>query len=121
MKPLLAKDLATFLDRFDNFKNGEIKNINIISPTKVLITFTCQDKARGFNWISIKLEFNNISDAKLIDSEKIGLINLNEGISIINNQNMFAFGIGKCYNISSTKNSICFLICSDLKYSENLF
>jgi len=121
MKPLLAKDLETFLDRFDDFKDGEIKDIKIISPTKVLITFTCQDKARGFDWISINLEFNNISDANLIGSEKIRLINLNEGISIINKQNLFAFGIGKCYNISSIKNSLCFLICTNLKYSENLF
>lgn len=121
MKPLLAKDLETFLDRFQNFVDSEIKDIEIISPTKIAIIFATQDKVRGFDWVNVKIEFDNISDAKLIDDTKFKHLDMNDGISIIYEQNLFAFGIGKCYNISSTKNSICFLVCSNLKYKESIF
>lgn len=121
MKPLLIKDLESFLDRFDNFIDSEIRDIEIISPTKIVITLATQDKARAFDWVSIKIKFDNISDAKLIDDTKIKHIDMNNGISIINEQNLFAFGIGKCYNISNIKNSICFFLCSNLKYEEGIF
>lgn len=121
MKPLLAKDIKTFLDRFENFEDCEIKDIQIISPVKVIITFALQDKAREFNWINLDIEFNDIEDAKLLDASILHLIDLNEGITIAHIDNAFVFCVGKCYNISQIKNSICYLICKNLKYCEKVF
>jgi hypothetical protein len=46
---------------------------------------------------------------------------MSDGISIINKDNIFAFGIGECYNISDIKTSTCHIECLNIKYEEVLF
>lgn len=119
MKPLLNVD--DFLKRFNNFKDAELRSIEVISPTTMLVTLAGQDEARAFDWLSIKLELSGVSDARLLEDKKLSLLDMNDGISILNNTNSLAFGIGECYNISSIRNSSCFIECSSIKYEEDLF
>lgn len=119
MKPLTnAEEL---LKRFNNFKDGEIRSIEMISPIQIQVTLAGQDQARAYDWISVILEFNSVSDARLLENEKLSLLDMNDGISIINDMNTIAFGIGECYNISSIKNSSCYIECVNIKYEEGLF
>ena len=46
---------------------------------------------------------------------------MSDGVNIVKGDDLFAFGIGECYNISNIKNSVCYLIANDLKYEEGLF
>ena len=121
MKPLLAKDLAAFMQRFNNFKDGEFRSLEVISPTTMKITLAGQDEARAFDWISLELELNGVNDARLLNSSKLHLVDMSNGLSILYENNNFAFGIGKCSNISSIKNSTSFIICTSLKYQEDTF
>lgn len=119
MKPIT--NLNLFLERFDNFKGGEIRSIKIISPTTMLVTLACQDSARAFDWITVDLEFSGVSDARLLDEKKLSLIDMNNGISIVSENDKFAFGIGECYNTSTTKSSTCYIQSDSLKYEEGAF
>ncbi|KIM03512.1 MAG: hypothetical protein KU29_11715 [Sulfurovum sp. FS06-10] len=121
MKPILAQELDIFLKRFDNFNGGEFRSIEILSPTNIIVTLSGQDGARAFDWVTIKLELNGVSDAKLLEGSKLFMLDMSDGISIINDNKHFAFGIGKCTTLSSLKNSICYIICSSLKYQEGSF
>ncbi|MBU1659785.1 hypothetical protein KKG72_12165 [bacterium] len=121
MKPLLAKDLKAFLQRFDNFRDCELRSINVVSPTNITITLAAQDVARGFDWISIEIEYNGVIDSQLLDNSKLSLVDMSDGISIINEDNKFAFGIGERTTLSSIKNSTCQVICSNVKYKEGIF
>ena len=119
MKPLT--NINEFLKRFDNFIDGEFRSIKIISPTVMLVTLAGQDSARSFDWISMKLEFNGISNARVIEDNKLSLLDMNDGISLISQNNTLAFGIGNCNSISSIKSSTCYIECLNIKYKENLF
>ena len=119
MKPLTNID--KFLKRFDNFKGGEVRSIEIISPSVILITLAGQDEARSFDWITLQLECNGISDAQILDNSKLTYLDMNEGISILNTDSLLAFAVGECYNESSIKSSSCFIECSSIKYKEGLF
>ena len=119
MKPLT--NLKEFLKRFDNFKGGEIRSIEVISVTTILVTLASQDVARDFDWISVKLELNNVLDAKLVDESKLSLIDMEDGITIACNDNRFSFAIGEYPNEASIKNSLCYIKCSTIKYKEGLF
>lgn len=121
MKPLLKTELDKFLDRFANFTSAEIRELNLLSATSIEMVIATQDKARAFDWISLKIQFNGVYDAKLIDESNFNFLNMNDGISIINEGNNFAFGVGECYNISSIQNSILYILCSDIKYQEEIF
>lgn len=121
MKPLLANSLNSFLKRFDSFRSGELRSIEVISSSNIIITLAVQDTARGFDWIGMKFEFNEVEDAKLLEESKLSFVDMSDGISIIHNDNHFAFGIGECHNISSIKSSACYIMSSSLKYQEELF
>jgi len=118
-KPLT--NIKEFLKRFNNFKDGEFRSIEIISPITIIITLAGQDEARGFDWISMKLELNGINDARLIDNTKLSLIDMSDGVSIVNTENRSIFAIGKYNTISNIKNSSCFIDSSTIKYEEGLF
>ena len=112
MKLLLIKDLASFLKRFDNFKDGEFRHLEILSPTSFEVTLAGQDSARGFDWITIQFKLSDTSAANLLDNSKLSLIDMSDGISISNNGTDFAFKL---------LNSTFFIECSTIKYQEGTF
>ena len=121
MRPLLTKDLPNFLERFEYFTDGEFRCIDVISPSVIKVTLAGQDSARGFDWITVELEFSGVSDAALIESSKLPFIDMSSGINITFNDNKFAFAVDKCYNISNITNSICYIVSSSIKCKEGAF
>lgn len=114
-------NIDEFLKRFNNFIDGEFRLIEILTPTNIRVTIAGQDEARAYDWVSVILEFNNVSDARLLDNSKLSFVDMSDGVSIIKENNKFAFAIGKCYNVSSIKSSTCHIECENLKYIENKF
>ena len=112
MKPLLAKDLPSFLKRFGNFVDGEFRNITIISPTLINITLAGQDSARGFDWLTVEFEFSHVSDVSLIDNDKLLHVEMSDGIDIIYNNNNFT---------CKTNNATFQISSSSVKYQEGQF
>ncbi len=117
----VLNDFEDFLKRFNHFKNGEFRSIEIVSPTKIVLTFAGQDESRQFDWISLKLEFSGIQDAKLLENKKLPLLDMSEGISIVKDSTFLAFGFGECYNISNVRTASIYMICSCIKYEEEKF
>ena len=109
------------LARFDHFKGGEFRSLEILSPLEINVTFAVQDSARAHDWITITLQFSGVSDARLVDGNKISFLDLSDGISIIKDAKLIAFGIGECYNAESIKNSSCYIIANSFKYEEGNF
>lgn len=112
MKPLNVKDLSSFLKRFENFKDGEFRHLEILSPTSFKVTIATQDASRGFDWITIDFEFSETSLANLLDNSKLSLIDLSNGINISHNGTDFAFKV---------LNSTFFIECSSIRYQEGTF
>ena len=121
MRPLLAKNLPLFMQRFDRFKDGEFRSLEVTSPSSMKLIFAVQDSAKEFDWITLELEFQGVSDARLLETSKLHLIDMSDGVNIISEANSYAFGIGNYQNITSMKDSICYIIASSLKYKENSF
>ncbi|OHD98272.1 MAG: hypothetical protein A3E21_07490 [Sulfurimonas sp. RIFCSPHIGHO2_12_FULL_36_9] len=121
MRPLLEKDLNSFLKRFDSFKDSEFRSIEIITPTAIKITLAAQDSARGFDWITVELEFSGVSDARLLEGSKLPHIDMSDGITLIYADGSYAFGVGAYNNISNITNSTCYLKATSLKYKEGSF
>ena len=120
MRPLLAKDITDFMERFEYFKDADFRSCDIISPTEVKLFFGVQDKARAFDWISIELSCSLIYDAKLLETSKLSLVSMSEGITLLY-ENSFALAIGKYRNHSNTKDAIFYIHCKNIKYKEGTF
>jgi len=121
MRPIIAKTLPEFLDRFTNFKDAEFRSIEVSSATEITLVFAVQDNAREFDWITIAFEFSGVEDARLLEKNKLSFIDMREGISLLDFENKFAFAIGECYNSSSVVDSTCYVVSKSLKYKEGLF
>ena len=84
MKPLLVKDLQSFLKRFGDFVDSEFRHVEIVSQSTINIILAGQDSARGFDWVTVEFEFSGIDDARVLDNSKLSHVDMSEGISIIN-------------------------------------
>ena len=121
MRPILQTQLKEFNRRFENFKDAEFRSARVLSASEVELTLALQDANRDFDWITLILLFNDVNDAKLIDEERLHLLDMSEGSTLLYDENMFAFGIGACYNISTIKNSAFYILSKSLKYKESSF
>jgi len=121
MRPLFQTDIAYFLERFDHFKESEIRSLEILSPTEVKLTLTAQDKARDFNWVTIELLFLEIIEANLINGPKIAYLDLDDGITLIKENTNYLFCIGNYKTVTSAKDSQLYLISNSIKYREGSF
>lgn len=121
MKPLLKKDINTFLERFDNFCGSEIHSVKINSQESISVFIQCQDTAKDFDWITLELHFFEVEGAKLLEDNKLKFIDLDDGLTLSNENDKFVFSIEKHYNISDTENSSFYIIAKSLKYKEGVF
>lgn len=121
MRPLLQTQIKSFLKRFNNFENAEIRTLEIVTPQNILLTFALQDEARAYDWITLTLSFHEVSDAKLLTTNQLKLLDLSDGFSLFFEENQFAFGLGECYNSSSVKNATLYIIAKSIKYEEGIF
>ena len=109
------------LERFNHFKDAEFRSVEILSPLNIKLTFAVQDAVRAHDWITLTLDFNSISDARLLKNNRLGVIDMTDGITLIKGTDSFAFGLGECYNIATIKTAPLYLIASSLKYEEGIF
>ena len=112
MKPLHVDQLPNFVKRFGNFIDGELRSIEIISPTQITLNLACQDIARGYDWLSLEFEFKDISEASLIDNDKLLHVDMSNGITLTNKENLFTFKIN---------NATLKIVAKELKYQEKQF
>ena len=111
MRPLLAKELDSFLKRFGNFIDGELREVKLVSPTVINITIAGQDSARGFDWITVAMEFSGVSDATLVDNSQLSHVDMSDGV-FIEYDNKF---------ILSVKNATFQIVSESIKYQEGQF
>lgn len=121
MKPIPQTQLSNFLERFSHFKDAELRSLEIILPTVIRVTLAAQDSARAYDWITVTFEFSGVSDAKLLEENQLSYVDMSDGISLIYEENKFAFAVSECYNIPSVKNSSLYLVGDSLKYEEGQF
>ncbi len=121
MKPLLKTDISALLTRIDHGIDGELKSITMNTPQNFTIEFSVQDKKRGYDWINIAFEIDSINSARLVDNNKVNLIDMSEGITILSEENSFAIAIGKYKSIEALQDATAFLSGQSIKYEEKAF
>jgi len=119
MKPIT--NIESFLERFNNFKDAEFRSLEVSSATSMKIIFATQDAARAFDWLTIELEFSGVSDAKLLDENRLAHVDMEDGITLLSTQSGVSFAIGKYKSQSAIKDSISYIIANSVKYHEGQF
>jgi len=121
MKPLLANKSRELLTRIDNAIDGELYAVTMNSPLNFTIELSVQDKNRGYDWINIAFEIDGVSDARLIEDEKLSFVDMSEGITVLFEDGICAIGVGKYDSLESIKSATLYLVGSTIKYEERPF
>ena len=121
MKILSPSAIESLLDRFDNFVDAEFRSVEVVDPFKIKVTLATQDKTRDFDWITLTLLFSEVKTANLIEETRLGLLDTEDGCSLIFDNSHFAFCVGKCYNSASLQSTPFFIVAKTLKYEEGSF
>ena len=121
MKPLHVSQIDTFNRRFNRAINGELRTLKIINPTTMLLRVSVQDEGRAFDWIDLELEVSGVSDARLVDEDKLSFLDMSEGISILFDDKSVIICIGNYSSFDAAHNAPLFIRGSALKYQENNF
>ena len=121
MKPLLSNKTKELLTRIDYAIDGEIHSVVMNSPASFTIELSVQDRNRGNDWINIAFEIDGVSDARLVEDNKLPFVDMSEGITIVFEGGVCALAIGKYSSIEALKDATLYLTGSTVKYEERPF
>jgi len=121
MKPLLPNKTPELLTRIDNAVDGELYAVTMNSPLNFTIELSVQDKNRGYDWINIAFEIDGVSDARLIEDEKLSLVDMSEGVSVVFENGTCAIAVGSYSSIASIQSATLYLLGKTIKYEERPF
>ncbi len=115
-KPLTPHALKSFLDRFD-FESASYNALDILSPSSLKLTLTLQDKKRGYDWIGLELTFNEVIDAKLVESAKLAFID-GSNFTLFYHDGLFFYNSDGYTTKDGTNNALVYIIAKTLKTRE---
>ncbi len=121
MRPLHVSQIEVFNKRFNNLIDAELIRVDINSATAITLIFNVQDENREFDWIGLELQVSGVSDAKIVDDNKIPFIDMSDGVSILHENSSVIISIGKYRSFETANNAPLFVKGSTLKYKENTF
>ena len=121
MTPLLPQKFQELLTRIDQAKDGELISVTMNNPTNFTIELSVQDKNRGYDWINIAFEVDGINDAQLLDNKSLSLVDMSEGISLIEENGEVGICVGKYSALTALRDAKLFLLGQSVKYEERPF
>ncbi len=118
MRPLISSSASILLERIEHTKGGELRSIIMQDPTTFTLTFSVQDRNRGFDWINIAFEISGIYDARLIDDKKLAFVDMSDGVSILFEDSECGLLFGDYRSLDSAADSVIYMLGDSIKYEE---
>ncbi len=118
MKPLSSSTAINLLDRIEYAFNGEVRSIVIDHPAVMSLTLSVQDRGREFDWIDIRFEVSGITDARLMNEDKLAYIDMDDGISIVFEKGQAGIAVGKYTTLTNLTDSPLYLLGTGIKFEE---
>jgi hypothetical protein len=122
MKPLNGAAAASALrERILSGEGAMLRSLRLHGPSTASLTLSVQDKQRGFDWIDLTFEMHGISDARLIDDEKLDFLDTDDGITVLFEEGLWGLGVGRYSGLKALRDAPLYLIGTSLKYEEAPF
>lgn len=111
------EEINTLLEKYNNFKDAQIRSIQSLSDTSKVLTIVVQDDD-GEDINTVKIEFNNVTNSKILDNSVLSYMDTGFGITIIKEHNLYGFALGKGTAMLHVHNAPLYIISSDIKIEE---
>ena len=111
------EEINTLLEKYDNFKDAQIRSIQALSDTSKVLTIVVQDDD-GEDINTVKIEFNNITNSQILDNSVLPYMDMGFGISIIKEHDLYGFALGKGTAMLHVLNAPLYIVASDINIDE---
>ena len=122
VKPIFdQKSADTLTERILNAEGAMLRSLQLNGPTTAALTLCVQDKQRGFDWIDIVFEISGMHDARLVDDNKLEMIDTDEGLTVVFGSGSVGLGVGSYRSLEALKSAPLYLVGTSIKYEEAPF
>ncbi len=111
------EQITSLFEKFNNFKDASFRSIAKTADGSLVVTLVVQDD-EGDDIHSVKIEFIDINDARLLDNATLPYLDMMSGVSLIKDHNLFAFAIGNCDALLHVKNAPFYIVSADVNIEE---
>lgn len=112
------KEINTLLEKHNNFKYAQIRSIQQLPDSSKIVTLVEQDDD-GEDTHTVKIEFKNINDSKILVNDVLSFLDMTSGISILKENDLYGFAIGNASAMLYIHNAPLYIIASDIKIIED--
>jgi len=111
------EQINTLLEKYNNFKDAQIRSIQTLSDSSKVLTLVIQDDD-GEDINSVKIEFNNVANSKILDNSVLSYMDMGFGISIIKEHDLYGFALGSGTAMLHVLNAPLYIVASDINIEE---
>ncbi len=111
------EEINTLLEKYNNFKDAQIRSIQTLSDSSKVLTLVVQDDD-GEDINTVKIEFNNVTNSKILDNSVLSYMDMGFGISIIKEHDLYGFALGSGTAMLHVLNAPLYIIASDINIEE---
>jgi len=111
------EQINTLLEKYNNFKDAQIRSIQTLSDSSKVVTIVIQDDD-GEDINTVKIEFNNVTNSKILDNSVLSYMDMGFGISIIQEHDLYGFALGKGTAMLHVLNAPLYIVASDINIEE---
>ncbi len=112
------QEINTLLEKHNNFKYAQIRSIEQLSDDTRTVTIVVQDDDGEEDLHTIMLEFKDIKNSRILLNEVLGYLDMSFGVSIIKENGLYGFALGKGTAMLHVHNAPLYIISSDIKIEE---
>jgi len=111
------EEINTLLEKYNNFKDAQIRSIQPLSDTSKVLTIVVQDDD-GEDLNTVEIEFDNVNASRILVNSVLGYLDMGFGVSIIKENDLYGFALGKGTAMLHVLNAPLYIIASDIKIEE---
>jgi len=111
------EEINSLLKKYKNFIGAQVRSIRTTSETSKVMTLVLQDDD-GEDISSVKLEFINVNSSRTLPDSALAYMDMMSGISIIYENEKYAFTIGRATTMLAVHNTPVFIISDDIKIED---
>ncbi len=118
MRELTSSAARKLLERVDNGIGLMVREVEVVDATTLCVRVSVQDSLRGYDWIDILFHITGVSDARVVDSSRYGLLDTSDGITICFEDKFCAIALGRYNNITVLKSAQLYVVGNSIRYEE---